>query len=150
MDTCLWSEKPSVLSFLGLFEGIGLVIIAGVTLWIGVPAVFFWVPLFGLVIAILMIVVAVEIANSTLYIVSSYGISKKQVRPIFHAEAIPLNKIANITITQGIWGRLFHFGTLYINSSSLTYNPLILTGVKKPQTLRRLIVAAKQTTQQTN
>jgi len=148
-DAYLWSEKPSVLSFWGLFEGVGLVIVAGFTLWLGVPAVFFWVPLFGLVIAALMIFVAVARAHSTLYVVSNHGVSKKQTQPSFRIETIPLNKIANITLSWGIWGRIFHFGTLCINSSSLDYNPLVLTGVNNPQALRRLIVAAKQTPQQT-
>jgi len=148
LDTSyLWSEKPSPLSFLGLFGGVGLVIIVGFIFGLVVSPGFFWLSLFGLVVGVLMVVVAVERAYSTLYVVSFFGVCRKQTYPTYRIEALPFNVVANITISSGVFGRLFGFGTLCINSSSLSYNPLVLTGVRKPQALRRLIVAAKENAQ---
>ncbi|MDR0374048.1 MAG: PH domain-containing protein [Nitrososphaerota archaeon] len=143
MDTGLWSGKPTVLSFPRLFEGIAIAVMASCALGLVIRTVFFWIPLLGLAVATLIIGSTLKRAHLTTYVISTFGVCKTQRHLTYRIEAIPFNKIANITITRGVFGRLFHFGTLTINSTSVSFNRLVITGVSNPEKLRRLIFAAK-------
>ncbi len=143
MDKILWLGKPTVLSFSSLYDGIALAIIASLTLGLVIRTTFFWAPILGLATAILIIGATVKRANSTTYMVSNYGIYKEQ-HHLTRIDELPFNKIADITLTCGFFGKIFHFGTVTVKSASISFHSLVLTGVSKPEELRRLIIAAKE------
>lgn len=45
----------------------------------------------------------------------------------------PLNKINNVSIEQGLGGKLFGYGTIVVSSSSAQYN---FKGIKNPEVFR--------------
>jgi hypothetical protein len=57
---------------------------------------------------------------------------------------IPFDKIAHITISRDLSGNLFHFGTVIVNSASISFDSIVLLGVRAPEELRRLIFATRE------
>jgi hypothetical protein len=60
---------------------------------------------------------------------------------------LAFSKITKITISYNGLGRLFHFGTVTLHSTGVSCKNLVFTGVKNPETLRRVILAAKENIQ---
>jgi hypothetical protein len=146
-DYCLWSEKPTVLSFPSLFNGLALVVVGCLTFGLVIETNFFFVPFLELTVAILIIGVTLKRAKSTCYRVSKFGVCREQRYLPYRMEVLAFSKITNVTVAYGFFGRLFHFATVTIHSGCISCNNLVFTGIKNPETVRRLILAAKENTQ---
>ncbi|MCL2135453.1 MAG: hypothetical protein FWH37_07890 [Candidatus Bathyarchaeota archaeon] len=144
-NVCLWSQKPTVLSFPSLFNGLVLIVIGCLTLMLVVVgwSGFFFVPVFELAIAVLILGVVVKRANSTIYCVFGYGVCSEQHLP-YKLSVLAFSKVGHVTVSYGVLGRLFHFGTVTLHCTCVSCNNLVLTGIKNPETLRRVILAAKE------
>lgn len=49
----------------------------------------------------------------------------------------PINKLNNITVLSGLWGKIFGYGTLHVTTSSGSYKYI---GVRDPDVLRSAIM----------
>lgn len=49
----------------------------------------------------------------------------------------PLNKINNVSVEQGLCGKIFGYGTIVVSSSSAQYN---FKGIKNPETFRNRLM----------
>jgi membrane protein YdbS with pleckstrin-like domain len=105
---------------------------------------YFWIPFLGLSASIIVIIVSSKRATSTAYTLSRYGISKEQRFLIHHMTEIPFDRISHITISRDLSGKIFHFGTVTLNSASISFNSLVLPGIREPEELRRLILATRE------
>ena len=115
-----------------------------VTAVLAIRMTYFWFPFLGLSASILVIIAATKRAASTTYTVSSYGVSKEQSFLIHHMAEIPFEKIAHITISRDLSGKLLNFGTVIVNSASISFDSIVLPGVRAPEELRRLIFATRE------
>jgi membrane protein YdbS with pleckstrin-like domain len=131
-----------------LFNGLALVAVGCLTLGLVVVdrTGFFFVPVIALIVAVLTIGVTIKRAKSTTYAVFDYGVYKEQHLPC-KLSVLAFSKIAEVTVSYGFLGRLFRFGTVTIYSACVSCSNLVLTGVKCPEVLRRVILAAKENPQ---
>lgn len=144
MDDVIWFGKPTVLSFASLFVGTILGVISIVVVWRFLGAPFLWVPTVGLAIAVLMVDFSFKRAGSIAYRISDYGVSKDCRYLILDVDEIPFDKIAEVVVSRGALGRILRFGTVKVNSASVSFHNVELKGVRKPEEVRRIILAAKK------
>ena len=145
MDDVIWFGKPTVLSFASLFAGtiLGLLSIVAIEGFLEPP--FSWVPTLGLGAALLIVNFAFNRARSTTYTISAVDVHRECHYVTDEFNELPLNKIADVVVSRGALGRILHFGTVKVNSASVSFHNIVLTGVRKPEEVRRIILAAKET-----
>jgi len=144
LDKIIWFDKPTVLSFASFFYGITLAILSIATAVLAVKTAYYCMPFLGLSAAILIIIVSAKRASSTTYTLSSYGISKEQSFLTHHLAEIPFDKMSHINVSRDLLGKMFHFGTVTVNSASISFDELVLSGVREPEELRGLIFATRE------
>ncbi|MEH0167007.1 PH domain-containing protein [Paucibacter sp. JuS9] len=76
-----------------------------------------------------------ELAVTTRRIIVKHGFISRQTIEI------NLNKAESIQVDQGVWGRLFNFGTLVISGTGTSHAPL--TGIADPMAFRRAFIEAQ-------
>ena len=144
LDKVIWLGKPTVLSFASFLTGmiLGAVSILATVIFLGA---FLWIPTLGLGAALLMVYFSFERAASAAYTISNYGVSKEWRRYLkLGVSEIPFDKIAAVVVSQGALGRILHFGSVKVNSGSVSFHSVVLTGVRKPEEVRRIILVAKE------
>jgi hypothetical protein len=144
LDDVIWLGKPTVLSFASFSTGIilGTVSIMATVIFLGA---LLWIPTLGLGAALLMVNFAFERAGSTAYTISNYGVSKECRRYLkLGVSEVPFDKIADVVASQEGLGRILHFGTVKVNSGSISFHSIVLSGLREPEEVRRMILAAKE------
>lgn len=53
-------------------------------------------------------------------------------------------KVTDVTVTQGVWGRLLGFGTILVNTAGGAAAPIAFAGVRDPDRVKALVDAARQ------
>lgn len=96
-------------------------------------------PAFGIGLIVLVIAYvrykSTELGVTTKRIIVKHGFISRQTIEI------NLNKAESIQVDQGIWGRMFNFGTLVISGSGTSHAPL--NGIADPMAFRRAFIEAQ-------
>jgi len=96
-------------------------------------------PAFGLGLVFLIIAYvrykSTELGVTTKRIIVKHGFISRQTIEI------NLNKAESIQVDQGVWGRMFNFGTLLISGTGTSHAPL--TGIAEPMAFRKAFIEAQ-------
>ncbi len=123
-----------------------IVHIGRLSLWSFWHLVFFGILLTPVVVGIVLLVMAyvryqsVEMAVTTKRVIVKHGfISRSTVE-------INLNKVEGLQVEQGMWGRVFDFGTLIIAGTGTSHAPV--AGIASPMAFRKAFVEAQDSARQ--
>jgi len=76
-----------------------------------------------------------ELAITNKRVIAKFGfISRRTVE-------ININKIESLQVDQGVWGRIFNFGTLLISGAGVAQAPI--PGISKPMEFRKAFMEAQ-------
>ena len=97
-------------------------------------------PAFGLGLIFLLVAYvrykSTELAVTTKRVIVKHGFISRQTIEI------NLSKIESIRVDQGIFGRLFDFGTLVISGTGASHAPL--AGIAEPMVFRKAFIEAQE------
>ena len=90
--------------------------------------------------ALLLVVLVIFLCRIFIYITTEYGLTNKRLiikKGVFciSVKEIPTDRVERIYCAQGIWGRIFRFGTLYI--SGVGGRRLVYKMVARPYAFRK-------------
>jgi uncharacterized membrane protein YdbT with pleckstrin-like domain len=109
------------------------------SLWHLIAAGVLLLPAFGLGLVFLVIAYvrykSVELALTTKRVIVKHGFVRRQT------VEINLNKIESIQVEQGLFGRLFNFGTLIVSGTGTSHAPL--AGIAEPMGFRKAFIEAQ-------
>ena len=146
LEKIVWEGKPTVLSFYhGIIGGTFLTTVSIVILIMFPHAVLYWVSVAGFAVGALMV--------SSIFIgteANTYVITDKCVRweyRLFTIEAheVPFEQITNITVFQGIVGKVLKFGNVRADSAAGEFfGGVVFRGVREPGEVKKKIMVARE------
>ena len=95
---------------------------------------FFWLAFIPLIKAIIATVrfMNIELAVTNKRVVGKVGVAST------NALDAPLNKIQNVSVSQGFWGKIFNYGIIKINTAA---GEFVFTAVKNVNQFKGIIMA---------
>ena len=126
-----------------LVRGESVIHAGHISLWSLAHLILFGVvllPAFGLGLIFLLVAYvrykSTELAVTTKRVIVKHGFISRQTIEI------NLSKIESIRVDQGIFGRLFDFGTLVISGTGASHAPL--AGIAEPMVFRKAFIEAQE------
>lgn len=148
--TQLWSSGPTALSMLGRMITVGILATAAlgglgttgllaeraaqaifVPVLLGVAAIFS-----GLNIWIQLRYTRYHVQTTGVVITSGW-LTRRRAETTY-------NKVTDVTISQGLFGRMFGYGTIAINTAGSNAAPVVFQGLAEPERIKGLIDAARR------
>ena len=109
-----------------------------------VASPYMWVPALGVGAAFLIVDFAFKRAHATTYMVSEVGVRQECHYITDEFNELPFDRIADVSVSWGLLGRIFRFGTVTVRSGSVSFQSILFKGVRQPEELRQMILDARE------
>lgn len=137
-EKVLWRGSPELAAFYGFY-------ILGMLVWIAsmVVAASWYFPLAAWAIVIIF--------SATMFILPhifrkawTFLITTRRIRTEFklmgyRAFELPIENVARVFMSQGLFGRIFNFGEIRITTFDPYFPGIVLWGIRNPQTVMNII-----------
>jgi uncharacterized membrane protein len=143
LDMIVWQGEPAVLTSSSFTSGMAIVIASILSMILFPNEPLFWLQALGLGIAVLLMNFGYYHGRSSTYVVSERVVSTERHFIRAEYQEIPVDKISDVFVSQGAVGRIFNFGTVTVRSNSVSFQSVLLKGVKRPTDVKEIILETK-------
>lgn len=148
-ERVLWFGKPTLRSVISLMAGLAATILfflltGSASLLTGqAPAVLALLPLFLLGLGTVAVLAVVRLRR-TEYVITQGAVYTRTGIIGTRVAQTTYDKITDIQVNQDVWGRLFGYGALQVNTAGSAEAPIQMAGLLEPFVIKGILERAKE------